>query len=61
MDKPLAKRKRLRDGTPIALLRRNACGYSDNLPLSNFKLPQEFTAKPDDSSFHGTQEKSQPW
>jgi hypothetical protein len=51
-------RTRLRDGTPIALFRRNAFGYSDNLSLSNFKLPQKFTAKPDDSSCHGTQEAS---
>jgi hypothetical protein len=33
-------------------------GYSDNLSLSNFKLPQKFTAKPDDSNCHGTQEGS---
>jgi hypothetical protein len=56
MDKSLGKRTRLRDGTPIALFRRNAFGYSDNLPLSNFELSQEFTAKPDDSSCHGTQD-----
>lgn len=56
MDKHLAKRTRLRDGTPIVVFRRNAFGYSDNLPLSNFKLPQKFTAKPVDSSCHGAQD-----
>jgi len=56
MDKTLVKQTRLGDGTPIALLGQNASGYSDNLSLSNFKLPQEFTAKPDDSSCHGTQD-----
>jgi hypothetical protein len=40
---PLAERTRLRDETPIALFRRNAFGYSDRLPLSNFKLPQQLT------------------
>jgi len=39
MDKHLAKRTRLRDGTPIVLFRRNAFGYGDKLPLSNFQLP----------------------
>jgi hypothetical protein len=53
---------RLRDGTPIALFRRNAFGYSDNLSLSNFTLPQKFTAKPDDSNCHGTQvRRRQAW
>jgi hypothetical protein len=44
--RPHAARLGEGDGTPIARFRRNAFGFSDNLPLSNFKLHRNSPRNP---------------